>query len=58
MQIKHIIKDKQMKRVHIFTTEKQLIAIQAMAKDTGLSMAEIIRRAIDLLLEQKQIKSS
>ena len=39
-----------MKRTTIFLTEKQMLAIKQKANDTGLAMADLIRRAIDKFL--------
>ncbi len=36
-----------MKRTNIYATEQQLAKIKQLAKETGLVMSEIIRRAID-----------
>lgn len=36
-----------MKRKHFFLTEKQIQKLETLAEETGLSVAELIRRAID-----------
>lgn len=38
-----------MKRVNHHLTEVQIMKLKALSKKTGLSVAEIIRRAIDAL---------
>ena len=40
-----------MERTNIFATPKQLEQLREIAKESGLPMAEIIRRAIDMFLE-------
>ena len=41
-----------MKRTNIHLTEKQLRILAGIVKDTGLSMAEHIRRAIDKYVKE------
>ena len=36
-----------MKRQHIFLSEQQLAALRKIADQTGISLSEIIRRAVD-----------
>jgi hypothetical protein len=36
-----------MKRKHIFLSEQQLASLRKIADQTGISLSEIIRRAID-----------
>ena len=40
-----------MKRVQYHLTEKQLAWLRALSKKTGLSVADIIRRAVDAYLK-------
>jgi predicted DNA-binding protein len=42
------------KRVNYHLTEKQIKRLQAHAKKTGLTVAEIIRRAVDEYFERKE----
>jgi hypothetical protein len=42
-------------RTNIFLTAPQLAALQQLAGSTGLSVAELVRRAIDLYLTPAQI---
>ena len=39
-----------MKRINFYLTEKQIAALQKLAKASGLSVAELVRRAIDEFL--------
>ena len=41
-----------MHRTNLFLTEQQIAALKAMAKKTGLSYSELIRRAIDEYLKR------
>ena len=41
-----------MKRVNYYLSESQLAKLKALAKITGLSISEHIRRAIDLYLKE------
>ena len=41
-----------MTRVNFHLTERQMILLREMADSTGLSVAEIIRRAIDAYLDR------
>ena len=43
-----------MKRVNYHLTEKQIKRLQACGKETGLTVAEIIRRAVDEYFERKE----
>ena len=42
-----------MKRVDYHLTEKQIEALRSYSKETGLSVAELIRRAVDMWLEKQ-----
>lgn len=42
-----------MKRHHVFLTEPQLAKLATLSQKTGLSVAELIRRAIDAYLKQE-----
>jgi hypothetical protein len=43
-----------MKRISHFITEQQDEALKRLAATTGLGVAELLRRAIDLLLKEPQ----
>jgi predicted DNA-binding protein len=43
-----------MKRTNIFLPEQQLAELRALANATGLSVAELVRRAIDQYLGKKK----
>jgi catalase (peroxidase I) len=43
-------------RVNYHLTDKQVIELKAMSKDTGLSVAELIRRALDKYMEAQRRK--
>lgn len=43
-----------MKRTHMFLPEPTLAALRALSDKTGLSVAELIRRAIDAYLKSLQ----
>jgi predicted DNA-binding protein len=43
-----------MKRVNYHLTEKQIKRLQVFARKTGLTVAEIIRRAVDEYLDEKE----
>jgi predicted DNA-binding protein len=45
-----------MKRVNIHLSDKQIEALKALAKSTGLKVAEHVRRAIDKYLEDQKGK--
>ena len=45
-----------MKRVTYHLTEGQINRLQGLAQKTGLSVAEIIRRAVDDYLDKKEKK--
>jgi hypothetical protein len=40
-----------MKRVDFHLTERQIEELREMSKDTGISVAELIRRAVDMFLK-------
>ena len=46
--------NKCMERTQIYITEKQQKKLKKMSKDTGLSMSELIRRALDEYLNGKK----
>jgi len=41
-----------MRKLNIYFTERQLIALEGLRKETGLSLSEHLRRAIDLYFTQ------
>lgn len=43
-----------MKRVNYHLTEKQIKRLQTHAKETGLTVAEIIRRAVDEYFDRRE----
>jgi predicted DNA-binding protein len=43
-----------MKRTNIYLTEPSVAKLQELSKQTGLSVAELIRRAIDDFLNKKK----
>jgi hypothetical protein len=43
-----------MKRVSVFLTEQQIAALHALAAQTGLKFAELLRRIIDEALEEER----
>ena len=45
-----------MKRVNYHLTEEQIRRLQSLAERTGLTVAEIIRRAVDEYLDGKEKK--
>jgi predicted DNA-binding protein len=45
-----------MKRTNIHLTQSQLKKLSSLAKTSGLSVAEIVRRAIDKFFERKKEK--
>lgn len=45
-----------MKRTNIYLTEIQMKKLEQLCKKTGLSMAELVRRAIDEYLEKVKKK--
>lgn len=47
-----------MKRVNYHLTEKQIEALTKYSESTGLSVAELIRRAIDAWLKKERNKNS
>jgi hypothetical protein len=44
-----------MVRTNIYLSAPQLAALQTLASTTGLSVAELVRRAIDLYLTPAQV---
>jgi predicted DNA-binding protein len=46
-----------MKRVNYHLTEEQIKRLQNLANKTGLTVAEIIRRAVDEYLDKKHRKT-
>jgi Arc/MetJ-type ribon-helix-helix transcriptional regulator len=44
---------KGMKRVALFLPEQQIAALKQMRNKTGFTVSELIRQAIDLLLDEK-----
>jgi len=46
-----------MKRVNYHLTEAEITRLQALSINTGLSVAEIIRRAVDEYLDRKERKN-
>ena len=46
-----------MKRVDHYITPKQLKMLKKMSKDTGLTVSDLIRRAIDEIYSSKNKKS-
>lgn len=45
-----------MKRINTHLTDKQIEALKALSKNTGLKVAELIRRAVDKYLENQKGK--
>ena len=43
-----------MQRVNFHLTERQLTALRDLAKRTGITVAELIRRAVDALLKKEK----
>lgn len=41
-----------MKRIALFLPEQQIAALRRLKKKTGLTFAELVRRAIDKLLKE------
>ncbi len=46
-----------LQRINIYLTRKQLAAVRKIAKKEGLSFAEIVRRGLDQYIEQKTGKT-
>ena len=46
-----------MKRVNYHLTEEEIRRLQVLSINTGLSVAEIIRRAVDEYLDRKERKN-
>ena len=44
-----------MKRTNIYLTERSTDKLKALSKETGLSVAELVRRAIDAFLKKQVI---
>ena len=42
-----------MKRFNFFLSEKQIAALNHIAEQTGISLSEVIRRAIDQFIEMR-----
>lgn len=42
-----------MKRIQVYYTDQQLEALNRLAKDTGLTVSELLRRALDAYLAQQ-----
>ena len=42
-----------MKRTQIYLTEKEILFFEEKIESTGLSMAEIIRRIVDMFIENQ-----
>ena len=42
-----------MERTNIYLTKKQLNKLRELSRETELTVAELVRRAIDLFLEKK-----
>ncbi|WP_415838235.1 ribbon-helix-helix protein, CopG family [Polaromonas hydrogenivorans] len=49
-----LVHDECMKRTNIYLTEPSVEKLQELSKQTGLSVAELIRRAIDGFLNKKK----
>ena len=47
-----------MKRVNYHLTEEEISRLQSLSEETGLSVAEIIRRAIDEYLDKRKVSKS
>lgn len=47
-----------MKRTSLFLSEKQLSQLRALAQETGLPIAELVRRALDEYIERQKAKGS
>jgi predicted DNA-binding protein len=45
-----------MKRINYHVTERQIERLKALSERTGLSVADLIRRAIDAYLEREEKK--
>jgi hypothetical protein len=46
-----------MKRQHIFLSEHQLASPRKIAEQTGISLSEIIRRAVDQFIASQTVRS-
>lgn len=44
-----------MKRINLFISDQQLAALMTLQKRLGLTLSELIRRAIDLLLRHEDV---
>ena len=40
-----------MKRLNFFLSDKQIVALTSIAEQTGISLSEVIRRAIDQFIK-------
>ena len=47
-----------MKRVNYHLTEQEIVRLQSLSDKTGLTVAEIIRRAVDEYLDRKEVPSN
>lgn len=45
-----------MTRVNFYLTEKQKLSLNLLTKETGLTMSEIFRRALDEYIEKQRDK--
>jgi len=45
-----------MKSITFFFAQRQIKELKEMSKDTGLNVSELVRRAVDTLLEKHQEK--
>jgi hypothetical protein len=43
-----------MKRVDHYLTEAQVAALKALSEQTGLSLSDLLRRAVDLYLKEQK----
>ena len=43
-----------MKRIQVYYTDQQLEALERLAKETGLTVSEILRRALDAYLARQR----
>lgn len=42
-----------MQRINFYLSEKQIASLKALSKKTGLSVSELVRRAIDAYLKKE-----
>ena len=45
-----------MKRINIHFSERQIEQLKALSEEAGLSVAEIVRRAIDAFIAKEKLK--